>query len=170
MEPSFSPSTRREYTTKLLLTLLFLGLFILFITLYPGWQAFKITPLEMALLGLATFRLAHLVSYDLVMEPVRQFFARTVPDSTGAGESVEPRGEGIRRAFGQLICCPICSGTWIAAFLTYALILFPGPTQVFLVMTAAIGVAELLNALGEALSWLGQLARTQSGEKMKRGE
>jgi len=33
-------------------------------------------------------------------------------------------------------------------------------------MTAAIGIAELLGAFTEALSWAGQYARTMSGSKM----
>jgi hypothetical protein len=50
--------------------------------------------------------------------------------------------------------------------LTYLFLLFPGPTLVFLIMTSAIAIAELLGALTEALSWSGQYARTMSGAKM----
>jgi hypothetical protein len=44
-------------------------------------------------------------------------------------------------------------------------VLFPGPTTIFLTMTAAIGAAELLGALTEALSWNGQLARSRTGNQ-----
>jgi hypothetical protein len=37
-------------------------------------------------------------------------------------------------------------------------------------MTAAIGVAELLGAATEALSWTGQYGRTMSGAKMREQE
>jgi len=160
---------RREYTAKLVLIAVFLGLLAVFIgymTFYgPGLSAFQLGWLDLVLLVFATYRLGHLIAYDLVTEPVRQFFTETRPDPTGAGESVEPKGEGFQRAMGQLICCPICSGTWVAAALVYALYLWPDPTRVFLAIMAAVGAAELLNAAGEALSWTGQNQRTQAGSQ-----
>ena len=165
-----SKSDQKEQWTKVVLTFVFLGGFALFtgwMILYgPGLNLFNISTMELVLLSLATFRLGRLVAYDRVMEPFRKFFTETVPDPTGAGDTVNPKGEGFRQSIGQMICCPICVGTWIAALLTYLLILFPGPARVFLVMTAAIGAAELLGALTEALSWSGQYARTMSGTKM----
>lgn len=165
-----SKSVRKEYIAKLILTTIFLGGFALFIgymLIYgPGLSVFQVSTMDLVLLIFSTYRLGRLIAYDRVMEPFRQFFTRTVPDSTGAGESVEAKGEGLQQALGQLICCPICAGTWVAALLTYFLYLFPGPTHVFLVMTTAIGGAELLGAMTEAFSWAGQYARTMSGAKM----
>jgi hypothetical protein len=165
-----STSIRREHYTKIILIVIFLGGFALFIGwtfVFGHWiDVFQLSVMDLALLGLSTYRLGRLVAYERVMEPFRKFFTETVPDSTGAGESVEPKGEGIRHALGQLICCPICTGTWIAAGLTYLYFLVPGPTRVFLIMTSAIAIAELLGALTEALSWSGQYARTMSGAKM----
>jgi hypothetical protein len=154
--------TRIEQTTKVLLTILFLFLFAAF----AWWQSdriFELSPFDLVLLSLATLRLGRLIAYDLVTEPFRAPFARTLPDETGAGDSVEPHGRGARRALGQLISCPICAGTWIAAFLVYALIVLPQPTRIFLALTAAIGLAEILNGLIEAVCWSGQLSRTQAG-------
>jgi len=153
---------RAEHTTKTLLTLLFLALFAAF----AWWQRdriFQFSPFDLVLLSLATLRIGRLIAYDLVTEPIRAPFAKTVPDETGAGESVEPRGSGVQRALGQLISCPICAGTWVAAFLVYALIAFPQPARIFLALTAAIGLAEILNGLIEALCWSGQVSRTQAG-------
>ena len=162
-------SVRKEYIAKTVLISIFLGGFVLFIgwmlIFGPGLDIFQLSAMQLVLLGFSTYRLGRLIAYDRVMEPFRQFFTDTVPDSTGAGESVNPKGEGFQQALGQLICCPICAGTWVAALLTYLLYLFPGPMMVFLTMTAAIGIAELLGALTEALSWSGQYARTLSGAK-----
>lgn len=161
---------RREYAAKLVLMLVFLGglaAFIAYMTIWgPGLAAFQLRWLDLVLLVFATYRMGHLIAYDLVTEPLRKFFAETVPDSTGAGESVEPRGEGARRAVGQLISCPICSGTWAAAVMVYALYLWPDPTRVFLLVLASIGAAELLNAAGEAFSWTGQNQRTLAGREL----
>jgi hypothetical protein len=115
------------------------------------------------LLGLSTYRLGRMIAYDHVMEPFRAPFTRTVPDPSGAGDTVEPAGTGWRLAIGQLISCPICAGTWAAAALVYLLRLAPGPGRIFLSIMSAIGLGELLNTLTEMLSWTGQVGREQSG-------
>lgn len=170
MQSNRSNTLRKEYLAKIILIGIFLGAFALFtgwmFIFGPGLAMFNLSWIDLALLGFSTYRLGRLIAYDRVMEPFRQFFTVTVPDSTGAGDTVDPKGEGFQNALGQLICCPICAGTWVAALLTYTLYLFPGPAHVFLTMTAAIGIAELLGALSEALSWSGQYARTMSGAKM----
>lgn len=165
-----SKSIQRERIAKIILIMVFLSGFALFtgwMFVYgPGIEVFKLSAMDLILLGLSTYRLGRLIAYDRVMEPLRQFVTETVPDSTGAGDSVDPKGEGFQQALGQLVCCPICAGTWVAAGLTYLNYLLPGPTRVFLIMTSAIAIAELLGALTEALSWSGQYARTMSGAKM----
>lgn len=170
MSSPLTQSKRRELTTKAILVVVFLAVlfgFVGYMTLIgPGLAAFTIGWLDLVLLSLATYRLGHLVAYDLVMEPVRRYFTDTIPDPTGAGESVEPKGEGFRLAIGQLVSCPICSGTWIAAILVYGLYLWPAAMRIFLVMTAVIGAAELLNAAGESLAWSAQHQRTLAGAQM----
>lgn len=166
--PGNSDSMMREYATKVVLVIVFLSALVAFVVFFGPDRLLQTVQswnvLDLSLLALATYRLGHLVAYDRVMEPFRQPFARTVPDSSGAGDTVEAReGRGIRHALGQLVSCPICSGTWICAMLVYALALLPGPTRIFLWMTAAIGLAELLNALSEALCWRGELSRAQTG-------
>ena len=120
---------------------------------------------DVALLGLAAFRLGRLVSYDRVMEPLRSPFAQTVPDPTGAGESVEPKGAGWRRSAGELLSCPICSGTWIATALLYGLEFAPGPTRVLMAIMSAMGLSEMLDSLTEWLCWNAQAARKQADSK-----
>jgi hypothetical protein len=169
MNNDSNQSDRREYATKGVLILLFLLIFAGFVYWMTfrgqGLAGFELRPIDLVLLILATFRLGRLIAYDVVMEPLRRPFARTVPDVTGAGESVEPRGTGVRRALGQLLSCPICAGTWVAAVLVYGLYAIPGPTRVFLIIMAVIGAAELLNAFEEAFCWSGQYARTMAGKQ-----
>ncbi len=166
-----SQPTRSEYITKVFLILLFLGGFALVIWIgnlfAPGWDAFKIDGLELLLLALATFRMGRLIAYDHVTEPLRAYFTRTVPDKSGAGLTVIATGTGVRRAFGQLLSCPICVGTWVAALLVYLLYFFPAPTKVFLIFTAVVGAAELIHNTTEALCWSGVLSRVRSGEVIR---
>jgi hypothetical protein len=63
---------------------------------------------------------------------VRFPLLKTVDLENGAGHVVEPKGEGMKRAIGEMISCPICAGTWIAAGLVYGLQFFPKSTRLFL--------------------------------------
>lgn len=122
-----------------------------------------VRPFDLALLGLSSYRMGRLVAYDLAMEAVRAPFTQTVPDPTGAGDTVQPKGTGWRRAIGDLMACPICAGTWIAAGLVYGLEVAPRFTRVLMAIMASIGLGEVLNALTESLEWGGQAAREQAG-------
>lgn len=123
----------------------------------------RLRPFEFLQLALATYRMGRLISYDKVFEPYRAAFTKTVPDPSGEGMTVVARGTGVRAAIGDLICCPICSGTWVAAGLFYGWNLFPRVTRTFVGIMSAVGAAELLDAATEALQWNGQLAREKGG-------
>jgi hypothetical protein len=183
--------TKQEYATKLTLISVFLSIFGFFVS-RRSWSASlksrskdrqlrvvgskdvcsdkdesKFAPFDLVLLGFSVLRLGRLVAYDRIMEPVRKPFTQTLPDPSGAGDTVEPRGSGLRSALGQLISCPICAGTWISAGLVYGLKIFPEATRVFLSIMGAMGLTETLNALIEALSWTGQLSRSLAGSAEK---
>ena len=163
-----------EYLTKVILTVIFLGSLGGFawwrLSTGQGLDAFHLTVTDLVLLVFATLRMGRMLAYDLVMEPLRAPFTETVPDGTGAGESVEPKGRGVRRAFGQLISCPICAGTWSAWLLVLLLYAWPGPARILVTILGAIGFAEVLNSAVESLSWSGQLARTRTGAILRDSE
>ena len=123
--------------------------------------------MDLLLLTFATFRLGRMIAYDQVSEPLRYPFAQTVPDEFGTGETVAPRTDvgGVMYSFGQLISCPICTGTWVAAGLVYLLNTLTGPTRVFLSILGSVGIAEMLDAMSETFCWVGQLARARTGQE-----
>lgn len=149
--------------TKLSLLGAFLAIVGGFSTRRMGNEATAIRPFDLLLLGLATYRTGRVVAFEQVAEPVRAPFTTTEPDSFGTGEDVVPRGVGIRRAFGELMCCPLCVGTWVALGLVLGLHLAPRPTRAFLAVMSATGIAELLHSSTEALTWTGLAARKQAG-------
>ena len=155
---------RRERTVYVTLVGVFLGLAGVFATRErEGGRSFDPRPRDLALLGLATFRAGRVVAYDRVTEPLRAPVTETVPDEFGAGENVVAEGEGVRKAIGELVSCPTCVGTWVAAGLVWGLRLAPGPTRLVAAMLSVSGLAELLDGLAEALTWAGQAARKRSG-------
>ncbi|HEY3109642.1 MAG TPA: DUF1360 domain-containing protein [Chloroflexota bacterium] len=162
VSPSREHVERRS--TYIALIGLFLSLFATFSTRLMRGSG-EVKALDVALLGMATFRAGRMVAYDQVLGPVREPFTETRPDESGAGETTVPEGVGAKRALGELLSCPICAGTWVAAIFTYGLHLLPGPTRVLLTILSAAGAAELLDATTEALSWGGAVARRRVGSE-----
>ena len=155
----------QERATYLALTGLFITIFALFSSRRRQQSdVAKLESRDLVMLGFASYRLGHLISFDKVTEPLRLPFTETKMDDFGAAMTVEARGEGVQRALGELVSCPICSGTWAAAALVYGMNLFPGPTRVLTTIMGAIGMGEVLHSLTEALSWTATLARKQVGK------
>ncbi len=123
---------------------------------------------DWCLLALATFRMSRLLAYDSVMQTYRSPVVEVVPHDSGAGDTTQAKpGRGIKRAIGELITCPICNGTWIAAGLVYGLCLAPNYTRTLITVMSAVGAAEILQGGFEALQWNGELMRHQTGAQMR---
>ena len=76
---------------------------------------------DVVLLGVATHKYSRLVTKDRVTSVLRAPFVRYQRDA-GPGEvEEEARGEGARRAIGELVVCPYCVGVWIATALSFGL-------------------------------------------------
>ncbi len=133
----------RSYVSYTLLILLYQALFGGFLMLYRRWRhpLEQITPLDLTLLGLATMRLSKLVSEDEITAVLRE---PLIDESSG---TKQPKGHGVRRSLGKLVLCPTCTGTWAAAFLSYALHLSPRYARPFLAMMAASGISQTSDAI-----------------------
>lgn len=100
---------------------------------------------DVALLGVATHKLARIVTRDWVTAPVRAPFTRYV-ESLGSGEvREEARGEGVRRAVGDLLTCPWCIGPWIAGALATGMAVAPRATRMAATAFAAVAVSDFLH-------------------------
>jgi hypothetical protein len=95
---------------------------------------------DMALIALATHKVARLIAKDRVTSTVRAPFTRFQEDA-GPGEVSEAaRGRGMRRAVGELLVCPYCLGLWVATIFTAGLIVAPRATRwIASVLTAVFG-------------------------------
>ena len=105
----------------------------------------ELSALDIALLGIATYRAGRLIAFDQVTEPLR------APVTEEAGGGVQSEGSGVQAAIGEMLSCPTCIGTWIAASLVLGLRVAPAPTRTFLAFMSASGLAELLDYVSEAL-------------------
>ena len=108
--------------------------------------------MDILLLGLTTFRMGNMLAFERIADPIREPFAERVREPRTGEETIAPRGQGARRALGELFSCPICAGTWVAAGLVYGLHLFPRPTRAFMTVMSATAVAQILRTAIGALA------------------
>lgn len=143
-----SRADRRPYQEYALITAGYLGLYGIFLALAGrrGALGRTVAPMDLTLLALATVRLSRLTAWDRITSFLRLPLVEHGPNDPITGPEQKPRGRGFLRAFGELILCTTCVGTWIAALLTYALYLAPGITRPFLVIMAAAGLSQAADA------------------------
>jgi len=103
--------------------------------------------LDLAVLGLATFKAARTITRDEVASFIRDPF---VEDGDGADHAVET-GD-LRQALGELVTCSRCVGTWVAAGLGTTQIVAPRFGRVLTWTLAAAGMNDWLQACFAALT------------------
>ncbi len=96
---------------------------------------------DLALVAVATHKVARILAKDSVLAAVRMPFTR-FEEAAGAGEVNESvRGTGVRHAVGELLTCPFCLAQWVATGFTFGLLLAPRATRqvasVFCAVTAS---------------------------------
>jgi hypothetical protein len=103
--------------------------------------------IDLVATGVATHRLARIVTRDRVAMPFRAPFAE-YQGSAGAGEVNErPRGHGLRRAIGSLVTCPFCVSPWIATAFLGAKAARPGAARFVEGMLVSVTVADFVQQL-----------------------
>jgi hypothetical protein len=120
-------------------------------------------PIDIGLTGLAAHRIGRMIAFEKVAEPLREPFTATVPDGSGADDTVVARGRGLQWALGELLSCPICVGTWAALGLSIGRLILPGPTRFVIRVLAIAGLAELNHVVVERLEWGARLDRREVG-------
>jgi Protein of unknown function (DUF1360) len=84
---------------------------------------------DLLLITLATHKLSRLIAKDRVTSALRHPFT-SYQEEGGPGEVEEQaRGEGLRRAVGELLICPYCLGLWVAAAFSGGLLVAPRATR-----------------------------------------
>jgi hypothetical protein len=99
---------------------------------------------DLLLITVATHKLSRLITKDRVTSAIRRPFTR-YQDDAGQGEvEEEARGQGLRRALGELLICPYCLGMWIAAGFTAGLTVAPRATRWIATALTALFGSDLL--------------------------
>lgn len=105
---------------------------------------FEMAPIDLALLGLATFKASRTVTRDRVASFVRDPF---VEGEAYEGRDEQPTHETeLKQALGELVTCTRCVGTWVAAGLTSLEILAPRTGRLVTAALAAGAINDFLQA------------------------
>jgi hypothetical protein len=105
--------------------------------------------LDLAVLGLATFKAARTVAKDEVASFIREPFVEG--EAHEGGEEPVETGD-LRQAIGELVTCSRCGGTWVAAGLAVTQTLAPRFGRLLTWSLASAGANDWLQAGFAALT------------------
>jgi hypothetical protein len=104
----------------------------------------RVDPSDVVLVGIATHKLSRLITKDRVMAFARAPFTE-YQEPGGAGEVEEKaRGDGLRKAIGELLVCPYCLGLWTSAGMHAGLLFAPRVTRTVASTFTALALADFL--------------------------
>jgi Protein of unknown function (DUF1360) len=100
---------------------------------------------DVVLFGVATHKVSRTITKDKVTAPLRSPFAEEDDGEGGPGEvSESPRGEGLRRAVGELLICPYCVGQWVATGLLGMFSLAPRAARFVAAVFTVVAISDFL--------------------------
>jgi Protein of unknown function (DUF1360) len=106
-------------------------------------------PLDLVILGAATFKGARTIARDEVTSFLREPFVEG--EAHEGGEDPVASGD-LRQAIGELVTCSRCIGTWVAAGLTTTQVIAPQFGRLLTWTLAAAGMNDFLQAGFAALT------------------
>lgn len=89
----------------------------------------RLSAADLALVTVATHRLARTIAKDPVTSPLRAPFTQFAGTSGEAELHEEVRGNGVRHAVGELLTCPFCLAQWVGTGFVFGLVLAPRATR-----------------------------------------
>jgi hypothetical protein len=99
---------------------------------------------DVALAGVATYKVSRLLAKDRVTSVLRAPFTRYEGEAGPSEVSEQPRGRGLRLALGELLVCPYCVGQWVAGALALGQVAAPKTTRFVAGTFAAYALADAL--------------------------
>jgi hypothetical protein len=104
----------------------------------------RVSPWDVLLLGTASHKLSRLVAKDKITTFVRAPFTEYQGRGGPAEVEERARGEGVRRAIGELLICPYCLGLWSSGAFHAGLLFAPRATRVVASTLSALTLSDFL--------------------------
>jgi Protein of unknown function (DUF1360) len=99
---------------------------------------------DVALAGVATYKISRLLAKDRVTSVLRAPFTRYEGEAGPSEVSESPRGRGLQLALGELLVCPYCVGQWVAGAFALGQVAAPRTTRFVAGTFAAYAIADAL--------------------------
>lgn len=99
---------------------------------------------DLVLIGTASHKFSRLLAKDKVTSPLRAPFTELEGRGGPAEYEESSRGDGARRAIGELLICPYCLGLWVVAIFSFGLVFAPRPTRFVASVFAALTISDFL--------------------------
>ena len=99
---------------------------------------------DIAVIGVATHRLARTIAKDPVTSPFRMPFTRYQGVSAAAELEEEVVADGFGHAVGELVTCPFCLAQWVATGFVGGMIFAPRATRLAAATFACVAAADFL--------------------------
>jgi len=110
----------------------------------------RIGAADLLTIGVASHKLSRLIAKDKVTSPLRAPFT-TLEGEGGPSElSESARGEGARRAIGDMLVCPYCLGLWVVAAFSVGLLFAPRLTRFVAAAFSALTISDFLQVAYKA--------------------
>jgi hypothetical protein len=106
--------------------------------------------LQLIVMGLAVFRITHLIVYDKITEFLRApfFDEQEEIDENGVQEIyLVPKNSGVKGWVGELLSCHWCTGIWVAAGSYLFYISNPDIASPVITIMAIAGIASIIEAV-----------------------
>jgi hypothetical protein len=111
----------------------------------------RLSAADLALVTVATHRLARTIAKDPVTSPLRAPFTQFAGTSGEAELHEEVRGTGVRHAVGELLTCPFCLAQWVGTGFAFGLVLAPRATRLTAGIFTIVAGADALQYAYAAL-------------------
>ena len=99
---------------------------------------------DVALIGVATHRLARTIAKDPITSPFRMPFVTYEGTSGPAELHEEVVADGMGHAVGELLTCPFCLSQWVATGFVAGMIFAPRATRLVAVTFAGVAASDFL--------------------------
>jgi hypothetical protein len=137
---------------------------IMFITESFFLKGVVLSPFQWIMLFIGGSMIGRTVAYLTIFDWLRAPLTKTINHSSGAGADNHPKfTNGPLSAVGELICCPVCSGTWGVMGLLTVYKLYPAWGNTLLIAFSAAGAAWLVSFATELVEWKREEAREHAG-------
>jgi uncharacterized protein DUF1360 len=107
---------------------------------------------DVALLTIATFRLARRLAKDPVTAPIRAPFVSFQGPSGHAEVAEEVREHGgVKHAIGELLTCPFCLAQWVGTAFVFGYVTVPRATRLAALTMTTVAGSDVLQFIYDAI-------------------